>query len=664
MKTATISLDDLPLELLQRIAASLGATHRPSLCALAVSNSSWHRASLPFLLRDIRFAVSDPETLRSRIDAGSKTLSDSAHLVRHLHIEGFLNLTPRQRTRDSAEHIRRTGIADIFGADMPILHRYTDSDEEAVMVSAEEDAAWRPLVGLVKSLPHLAKLSYDCSNQFPPSLLDAVHKHHPRCKLHILSFHLWSLTLEQPDPHEMALATSPCLHSIKCWYTHPERQARHKFNENVIMDLIASLAPNLKEVRLVGVSPSTSLSGMFAPTHVWPGLPGFDGGNATKASLTHWSHAGLVPINSGSLQKWDRRIDFDHLQHLDVGGGYQAPSRVSAEALEWFSLNHSFPQLKTLRLHLEHDVSGAGPDHNETTSSFFGALEPLEELDVSGPLTGEILDRILSRHGPTLTSFGFCPIERYGRPQPGPMSMVLRKDHIMKIQAACPRLEHLAVPIRRTKSDPRETELYRSLGKFRRLRSLFLRLDCSSPHAVPPSAESGTPDYEEDYSLFDGYDRNPFWSASYIRCGDVRKALEKSAVDETLARSVWHVICGAKEGARLRWLKLHPDGGWSFGIHGTAPYAMRRIVSNLSRSWLVERGVRDDEAEDDAAIRVRELGREAREARDRDYDVQSPHACIWREYSAIDIFHRIWPLKGPRGGASWRQAWSSFPLAP
>lgn len=44
------------------------------------------------------------------------------------------------------------------------------------------------VVHLVKTLPHLIKLVYDCHNPFPPSLLNVLYKHHPQCKLDYLTF--------------------------------------------------------------------------------------------------------------------------------------------------------------------------------------------------------------------------------------------------------------------------------------------------------------------------------------------------------------------------------------------------------------------------------------------------------------------------------------------
>lgn len=107
-----------------------------------------------------------------------------------------------------------TGVAEVLGDEEPYLGGDFFPDE-AIEVSPEEDGAWAPVVHLIKILARLTKLIYECRNQFPPSLLAALHKHQPQCKLYHLTFRLRSLRSDTPDPHEMAIATSPCLHSIK-----------------------------------------------------------------------------------------------------------------------------------------------------------------------------------------------------------------------------------------------------------------------------------------------------------------------------------------------------------------------------------------------------------------------------------------------------------------
>jgi hypothetical protein len=79
------------------------------------------------------------------------------------------------------------------------------------------DTAWAPLAELIRLLPALVDLIYDCPAQFPPCLLQAIHDKLPGqvTRLHLRTFELRMLEGRFiPDSHELALIASPCIHSI------------------------------------------------------------------------------------------------------------------------------------------------------------------------------------------------------------------------------------------------------------------------------------------------------------------------------------------------------------------------------------------------------------------------------------------------------------------
>lgn len=85
--------------------------------------------------------------------------------------------------------LEKTGAYEIFDGQETVLSNTTehhDSTEPVIERSSEEDMAWEPVVSLIKILPGLATLEYNCNNQFPPLLLDAIHEH--KCKLHHMTF--------------------------------------------------------------------------------------------------------------------------------------------------------------------------------------------------------------------------------------------------------------------------------------------------------------------------------------------------------------------------------------------------------------------------------------------------------------------------------------------
>src|ERR1700710_943791 len=206
----------LPFDTLEQIAGYLHDTHRPSLYTFSLASKACYRAALGSVFREVHLTVRGHRALQCNVDALVKVLSgvESAHHVRHLSIKGFLLLNidesgdpgkvARTPSADDMDWFHLSGMAEILGDEEPCVGREFFPDE-TIEVSPEEDVAWAPVVQLVKILPHLTKLVYDCRNQFPPSLLDALHKHQPQCKLYHLTFRLRSLRSETLDPHEKAI---------------------------------------------------------------------------------------------------------------------------------------------------------------------------------------------------------------------------------------------------------------------------------------------------------------------------------------------------------------------------------------------------------------------------------------------------------------------------
>lgn len=348
------------------------------------------------------------------------------------------------------EAFKMTGIDEVLGDEEPYLHGW-HCDHGPVEVSPEEDIAWAPVVHLIKALPYLTRLVYDCRNQFPPSLLDALHRHHPQCRLHHLTFRLRSLRWETPDLHEMAIATSPCLHRAKVRCAWRDSNAEDDFNQEAMLQLIAGLAPNLKELLVVEVIPTLSSRGLRIPREPWRGLPGFVPGSMT-GSLTSLSLIGSVDFSPDFLQTWNKHTDFSSLRHMTLGGGWDCRRGLNDEAMSWLVEHYSFPRLRTLRIRIDRDDDQVEkPDYVKNTITFFKAFEPLDELSVSGSLNPEILrDGILSRHGCALRKLSLCPSENPHARVRQHVPMILTKEHIMHIQAQCPLLRDLAVPVKRT----------------------------------------------------------------------------------------------------------------------------------------------------------------------------------------------------------------------
>lgn len=648
--TNMTTLLSLPLELQQQIAACVEAAHRPSLYAFSLTSKACRSASAFLIFRKIRIEVHSCERLRSDVDNLLETLSrtDSARHVQYIGIAGDLGLRPKHWDDDtSSDWWRESGLAEILTDEDP---RYSSRfhvvyDEPVIKESSDEDMAWAPVVTLLQEIPHLKDLVYNCRNQFPPSLLRTLREHQPQCRLHHLTFRFRTLLWGVPYPYEMELATSPSLYRVRLKCADRDSDGDDDFNAEAMMELVAELAPNLKEVEILDLYPVRPGHYSRAGTRdTWKGLPGFTG-NAV-GSLTSLSVKCSRKFRTESLlQDWARHTDFTFLEHLTLGGSWHEKSAgLSGETMDWMAQNLSFPRIRTLSVYLTRDdIFPESPTYSENAVSFFEVFEPLEGLFIHGPLDIHIFNAVLSRHGQKLKKLSLHPYEyphNFGNGRNRlDVPMEFTKECVLQIQAECPVLEELALPVSRNKSSAAEAEVYKCFGKMGNLRSLFLKLDYSSTIWRVRRDSTYSWDFdEEDQRLV---------RHTGLRSGHLKEILINCAVDETLARSIWKVIEQNKTGKRLERLKV-----WTMNDFFWGPCCYSTCIEHLARSWLIERAPRDDQE----GISVAELGRCARHC-DRD-NVRL--GCTHEGSDDGKVFRAIWPSK--EGSKDWRDDWSSFPL--
>lgn len=685
------NLADLPIEILQHIARLVRDTHRPSFYAFCATDKCYRLALGSLIFHELHVSVHDCETLQNDVNLLLKSLlssvcGDVTQHVRHLCLKGSLSLMNNDDSEmtmtatdgfdgiasheDQLQQFQSEGLDELLDENELVLD--TSPGQEDHFVTPEENAAWIPVANLIKTLPNLTELAYKCHNQFPPSILNTLHSHRPQCRLYHHTFRIRSLRskFDRLDPHELAVATSPCLYGVKLRSRFYDEDGEPDQNLQAVWELVAGLAPNLKEVSVLYLPIKNYRSS--SRDHHWQGLPGLARGQT--GSLTLLSVTGVVPPQvwwPDSLQKWASHTDFCSLRQLSLGGAYHHGTRESRDglptaALDFLAQACSFPRLESLHILLmrRHPMTENVDPHADAkyvnaATAFFDSLPPLRELSVAGSILPEILDAILTRHGRTVVDLKLRPFEDpwarlASTPYISYVPMTITKAHILQINDNCPALESLSIYIKRTMSDASEVELYTSLARIRPLQSLFLTLDCSNWRVHRDRNL-------EDEAWFDEDDKKKFdgpWRV--LKRGHVRQSFINCAVDETLARSIWDVIAAHKDGKRLLSLKLHTTGGMNFGLPGQVR-RMTDIVRHLSRSWLIERGVRDDEQD---ALRVRELGIEARKARDKELqdniEAEGGVQDDEKSHAGVQVFRRIWPEK--QVGRHWKDDWASYPL--
>jgi hypothetical protein len=650
MSTISILISSLPLEVVQQIVTCVERVHRPSLFAFSLASKVCHSAAAFLIFEKISITVHDRDGIRRDADRLVETLAgaDCARHVQSITINGALHLNGKKTAMydpNDRWHIR-CGLAEILVDEEPMdfFREYIVYDEGVIVRSSEEDMAWAPIVSLLQTAPNLRDLIYNCQSQFPPSLLSILHQWHPRCRLHHLTFRFRTLLWGVPYPYEMELATSPSLHRLKVTCAYQDSEGDFDYNLDAAMELAAGLAPNLKEVTILDLYPYLASRQRRSRKPPWQGLPGST--DLGTGSLTSLSLLGYSNLRSpDELQNWAKHTNFDYLQHLVLRGPYhERPCGLSGETMDWIARNHSFRNLKALSVNFTRDdIFNERPQYIEHAISFFRACASLEELSITGPMEPQIIDAVLIHHGSTLKRLSLYPCEDMqvisnGRDR-RELPMDFTKDRILQIQAHCPVLEELAIPVMRNKSSASETEVYKCFSKMKSLRSLFITLDCANWRIGR--------DLTYD-AQFDGEDQESAWDHNnYIKKGNVREALINSAVDEALARSIYEMISQNKTGRQLERLKLWTKNA---GVFGSTSYAVDTVARSISRSWLIERLPRDDREE----IIVKELAQLAREKHERE---------SWGGLDDVvqEIYHSIWPRKDD--SESWRDDWSSFPLA-
>lgn len=464
---------------------------------------------------------------------------DSARHVRCLHLKGFSRLNidaerpsvsedqletshdDEDKDEDTdMQWLKSRGVDEILEGDEPVFstsRRHVSHGESVIQRSSSEDLAWTPVPDLIRILPGLVILEYECRNQFPPLLLDAIQER--QCKLHHRTFRLRSLVSDITNPFKKKmLATSPYLHKVQLRRAWRDSNGYDNFNQEAIMELMAGLAPNLKEFVVINLSPPLSSLDRRRPRGSWQGLRGSGIG---IGSLTSLALLGAVDWSSEeTIQKWAEHTDFRCLHHLSLGGGYSETEMrdggVTERVMEWIVENLSFPRLESFRINLDRDgMMEDRPNYADKAIALLRRFEPLEELSIAGALEPKILDAILARHGPALRRLSLRPSESMTNVANGrirrELPMIFDQQRVLQISAQCPALRQLAIPVKRTQCETAEAAIYKSFGKIACLQSLFLTLDCSDWRA--------TRDTSNTRKSFDAFDRESFEPAGFLAQG-------------------------------------------------------------------------------------------------------------------------------------------------
>lgn len=607
--------------------------------------------AVPYIYRTIRIKITGRKPLLEEMrNMVSIALRRKCFVyTRRLELDGYMP-TIHQEKYD-AFHGRRVKIVFDAGTeevgDMEDDYDWQEYDELEPVYSnlldqdgAEDTpvdvrSAWEPLAMALALFNRLTDFVFACDNRFPPILLKALHKYHPKCRLDVRNF--WLRNQSGPDVHPLdyELITSPCLHALGLRYVPTHRQPENEVDHDaVVISMLTSLAPNLKIVRML---PCLSMA-IGPPAHAnWNrfnapgGLPGI--GEITSLimgaicdGVGFWQSKGKE-----MMRAWKGYTDFSHLRSLCL-------QTTAVTLLDTMSNLNTLPALERLVIY---PTLGDDTDFFQTVIAIFlEGLKPLSTLRLRFPVTAQLRQSIFEMHGPTLVDLTLEP---------------MTLGELLTLRDACPNLGRLETTIKRSESDRWETRCYEALGRLPRLTTLILRLDGSIPNELVPFNNNQQTGGQDDV------DRTQFPPDRRLCIGQIQRIMINSAVDETLVREIWDVISEHKAGKELQYLKIiNRPGEW---YRGYRIAGIRKCTRDMRRSYVARRVVREGVE----TITVREIGQQRREellAFERDHE-RDRISEVWPEglpddLDMLRVFHRIWPPMP--GSVDWRDDWRSRPL--
>lgn len=652
--------NNLPREILVLIGEHLDQLHPHSLLDLACVNKHCFSVLTTLLYRSLKFYVDDLESdqLGKDVTRYSQLLLQrvggygSVRRLIIVHTNGnerewtaFEDQAVAEEQLRQGQH--RMSPLERSGRDEDILEKYTyyPGSQTTRDTVHHTNRFWKPLAEFVSRLPSLVSIIYTSHTQFPPCLLDAIHRHNPACRLYITRFNLWSLGPRGvEDDYEAALLSSPCVHGIGAYIraSYGDR-ASPELKQNVyiskaLRELVAGLIPHLKKLVLFQ-DPAPFDRSRSEP---WPAWIGFgQQPDVKRGSLEYLSRNCPVRLGEKDLRMWQEDTDFSILKTLKMG------SHLDSEALNFLATHCYFPSLTQLDINF--DPNCYYSDDFPAANSFLLGLPALSVLRLSGYRPELATEAVFEYHGSRLHELSLLPF--------GFETFTL--EELEQVTKTCPFLEKLTIKIKRSKGDAQEVAQYRAIGALPRLRHLYLDLDASDlellqrPETPKENFEARNDptfnDFDQQYckDMLYGHGRHP-------RNGDLRNAFINSALDENLARGIFHTISSAQTSCMLEYMEVKVTGGGNFFFADRDEFYGRfyDVLETMGRPRRVSRMNSSSRETKVELVRGWQPSRLISSS-GRTQEPSELHPF------AKEIFQRVWPAKTEK----WWEDWHSFPLA-
>ncbi|RHZ54428.1 hypothetical protein CDV55_102524 [Aspergillus turcosus] len=523
-------MDDLPFEIKHIICASAMETSRKTLQALSLVNHTWYQAAVPFLYERLQLCLTTTEQLKEDVEQ----LLEHPLRKRYLQYLRRLDLVGRSGKQSLQLSALQKGVEGPVMLDDFLDRELWQRQRHTFRLCSWETTTpdYAPLARLIAAVRSLREVNFVRAVRFPQEVLDVLHKYHPSCKLNLLYFYLQAWKHQGLSHRDMAVVTSPCLHSIRCYYYG--NAGNKDVIESAILRLLC-LAPNLKRVDLVLV-PTTD----FVDRRIYAFEPTHEASTAV-ARLETLSFSLNTVMSVQRFNQWRQKTDIAHLRTLSIG---RIDEPTVARTI--CAVAPSFQRLERLSLNLGMKLRQR-INYWGSVEEMIKALPPLKGLWLAGNRNAPFVNKVLSRHGATLQSLGLD--SRYIEDDLQPQSQrrpYYNAQEIARFAKKCPVLRELHLTVHRVQGRPPEVKLYKALGRFPSLVHLCVKLDCV-PSPVDPRDNldpSSVPKHLAHYGFAIAREARTF----YIN----------AAIDEPLAKSIFNTILTSQSTGRLASLRLLP----------------------------------------------------------------------------------------------------------
>jgi hypothetical protein len=613
------TFEQLPLLVLETIFEYVASNdwHGRGIAAISLTSKYCHESAARERLQRINFELTTPSKLEKDIAKRENCMQhgNQHKFVRHMHVTGDFE------QKDDVP-LTRSGEQQALP-----LEQNLNKDGDATTLHQ----AWQLLAHFVAKCQGLRDLVWESFDQIPYCVLHELHHHLPRTRLHVRNYHLRSMyrhryELDDIEHDDYALASSPNLYSINasCAVITPEGE--WNYNEEAVLDMVKGLAPCLLHVDMhyEEMSPSPQLQrALKKMRHPRRGgryfIDDSPYNSKLKASLSELTIQGMSHTHPARLRTWQGATDFTKLRVFNITTSVEPES---FEILMEMANAGAFKRLRefSFRTCVERDIE---TDNEERTAQLVAAFPSLEALKLDY-CSLSLAQRIIQHPGPTLSKLH--------------LDTICSLSLIQCLHTHCLNLSELQLSVRRTQGDKHEVAIYHALGQMSKLSRLNLSLEHSDPEIPEYTTPADVP-------------RMSF-------------ALRNSAIDSTLAQSIFRVIFHANRTAipspflpSFSHLRIHPT--WPDSSSGFAA-----LQKSIARSFDVVRRYADLDSDDTwieeiVDERMRSMLKEELGTWHGEDDEDGFGA---EDKVSKEVWQDIWPDANETEGLGWVDVWHSFPL--